>query len=86
MQRQIAAFTNEPFTEFSKPEIRSAMEAALGRVRSQFGREYELWMLNVGQRRIRKEPQDDRLAGHEEVVKEYTAKQAELLTVLKRLA
>jgi hypothetical protein len=43
-------------------------------------------MLNVGQRRIRKEPQDDRLAGHEEVVKEYTAKQAELLTVLKRLA
>jgi 1-pyrroline-5-carboxylate dehydrogenase len=44
MQRQIAAFTNEPFTEFSKPEIRSAMEAALGRVRSQFGREYELWI------------------------------------------
>src|SRR5579871_4022927 len=44
MQRQIAAFTNEPFTDFSKPEIRSGMEAALQQVRSQFGREYELWI------------------------------------------
>jgi 1-pyrroline-5-carboxylate dehydrogenase len=35
-------FTNEPFIDFSKPENRKAMEAALAQVRSQFGKEYPL--------------------------------------------
>ncbi len=35
-------FRNEPYTDFSVPANRNAMEAALARVRAQFGREYEL--------------------------------------------
>ena len=35
-------FHNEPFTDFSKPENRAAMEAALKKVKSEFGREYPL--------------------------------------------
>lgn len=35
-------FRNEPYTDFSVPENRQAMEAALAGVRSQFGREYQL--------------------------------------------
>ena len=35
-------FTNEPFTDFSKPENRAAMLAALAKVKSEFGREYPL--------------------------------------------
>src|SRR5580765_5073131 len=34
-------FVNEPFTDFSKPENKRAMEAALALVTSQLGREYE---------------------------------------------
>ncbi|MDW8355158.1 MAG: L-glutamate gamma-semialdehyde dehydrogenase [Bryobacterales bacterium] len=40
----LPAFTNEPYTDFSAPENRRAMQEALGRVRQQFGREYELWI------------------------------------------
>ena len=35
-------FRNEPYTDFSVPEHRAGMEAALGRVRSQLGRSYSL--------------------------------------------
>jgi 1-pyrroline-5-carboxylate dehydrogenase len=35
-------FTNERFTDFSKPENRAAMQAALEKVKSEFGREYPL--------------------------------------------
>ena len=35
-------FSNEPFVDFSKPENRAAMEAALRQVRGMFGREYPL--------------------------------------------
>ena len=35
-------FHNEPFTDFSKPENRKAMEDALRHVKSMFGREYPL--------------------------------------------
>ncbi len=35
-------FVNEPFTDFSKPENRKAMEAALAKVKSEFGREYPI--------------------------------------------
>src|SRR6266571_773723 len=38
----IQPFRNEPFADFSIPEIRHAMEAALAKVRSDFGREYQL--------------------------------------------
>ena len=35
-------FTNEPFTDFSKPENRQAMQEALKKVASELGREYPL--------------------------------------------
>jgi 1-pyrroline-5-carboxylate dehydrogenase len=35
-------FRNEPYTDFSIPANRQAMEAALAKVRSEFGREYDL--------------------------------------------
>jgi 1-pyrroline-5-carboxylate dehydrogenase len=35
-------FANEPFVDFSKPENRQAMEAALKKVAGEFGREYPL--------------------------------------------
>ncbi len=38
----VTEFTNEPLTDFSKPENRHAMEQALGQVRGQFGRTYPL--------------------------------------------
>src|SRR5215475_4459318 len=37
-------FTNEPFVDFSKPENRAAMEAALKKVASEFGREYPIYI------------------------------------------
>jgi 1-pyrroline-5-carboxylate dehydrogenase len=42
-------FRNEPYTDFSAPASRRAMEAALARVREQFGREYRL---RIGGERI----------------------------------
>ena len=39
---QRGEFINEPFTDFSKPENRAAMLAALAKVKSEFGREYPL--------------------------------------------
>jgi 1-pyrroline-5-carboxylate dehydrogenase len=38
----IPEFRNEPYADFSQPENRQAMEAALAKVRSEFGREYQL--------------------------------------------
>ncbi len=35
-------FSNEPFTDFSKAENRAAMQAALAKVKSEFGREYPI--------------------------------------------
>lgn len=35
-------FRNEPYTDFSRPENRRAMQEALASVRAQFGREYDL--------------------------------------------
>lgn len=40
--RNLAEFRNEPLTDFSKPQNRSAMETALQKVKSEFGREYPL--------------------------------------------
>jgi 1-pyrroline-5-carboxylate dehydrogenase len=40
--RTLAPFANEPVSNFSKPEERAAAQAALERVRKEFGREYHL--------------------------------------------
>src|SRR5262249_34700245 len=38
----LAEFKNEPLTDFTKPENKSAMEAALQKVKQEFGRDYPL--------------------------------------------
>ncbi|HVX65063.1 MAG TPA: L-glutamate gamma-semialdehyde dehydrogenase [Bryobacteraceae bacterium] len=38
----LAAFQNEPYTDFSQPQARAAIESARAAVRAQFGREYAL--------------------------------------------
>jgi 1-pyrroline-5-carboxylate dehydrogenase len=40
----VTEFTNEAFIDFSNPENRKKMEAALHRVRAEFGREYPMWI------------------------------------------
>jgi len=40
--RSLPAFKNEPYTDFSKPQNRAAMEKALAKVRGELGREYPL--------------------------------------------
>lgn len=40
----LSAFRNEPYADFSVPANRQAMTEALGSVRAQFGREYDLWI------------------------------------------
>ncbi len=40
--RKLSEFRNEPPTDFSKPQNKSAMEAALNKVKAEFGREYPL--------------------------------------------
>jgi 1-pyrroline-5-carboxylate dehydrogenase len=39
---RLAPFANEPYTDFGKPENAQAMRAALSKIRSEFGREYDL--------------------------------------------
>ncbi len=39
---QIAPFSNEPYADFNKPEKAESMRAALAKVRSEFGKEYDL--------------------------------------------
>ncbi|MBV9761093.1 MAG: L-glutamate gamma-semialdehyde dehydrogenase [Acidobacteriaceae bacterium] len=46
---QLAPFANEPYTDFTKAENAVRMRAALEKVRSEFGREYDL--LIAGERR-----------------------------------
>ena len=41
-QRSLDEFKNEPFTDFSVPENREAMQAAIEQVRSELGREYPI--------------------------------------------
>lgn len=40
----MSKFQNEPITDFSKPEVRTAMEQALAQVQAELGREYPLWI------------------------------------------
>lgn len=46
----MTAFVNEPYADFGKPEIWARAEAALSRVRAQFGRDYELWIAGAAHR------------------------------------
>jgi 1-pyrroline-5-carboxylate dehydrogenase len=46
---QLAPFANEPYTDFNQPDKAAAMRAALAKVRSEFGKEYDL--LIAGDRR-----------------------------------
>ena len=41
---RVGEFVNEPFVDFSKPENRAAMEAALAKVATEFGREYPMYI------------------------------------------
>src|SRR6516162_316388 len=40
----LSEFTNEPFIDFSKPENKKKMEAALKKVRGEFAHEYRMWI------------------------------------------
>src|SRR5450631_3271513 len=40
----VSEFINEPFVDFSKPENKRAMEAALKKVEAEFGREYPMYI------------------------------------------
>jgi 1-pyrroline-5-carboxylate dehydrogenase len=40
----VAEFTNEPFIDFSNVDNRKKMEAALAKVKSEFGHEYPMWI------------------------------------------
>src|SRR6202047_807374 len=41
---RMSEFTNEPFVDFSKPENKRAMETALKKVETEFGREYPMYI------------------------------------------
>jgi 1-pyrroline-5-carboxylate dehydrogenase len=40
----VSAFVNEPYADFSKPEVWASAAAALAKVRAESGREYPLWI------------------------------------------
>lgn len=42
VMQEVSEFRNEAFADFNRPDERSAMEAALSRVRSELGREYPI--------------------------------------------
>src|SRR5580658_9376303 len=44
VSRPLAAFINEEVNTYSKSEDAAAAQAALKKIRSEFGREYELWI------------------------------------------
>ncbi len=50
MEKLRTEFRNEPFVDFSKPENKRAMEAALAKVAKELGREYDIV---IGEERIR---------------------------------
>ena len=50
IREAVAEFRNEPFTDFSKPDNRTAMQEAIESVRSRLGRQYDIL---IGGERIR---------------------------------
>jgi hypothetical protein len=47
---------------------------------------YEMWILSIGQKRVRNEPGYEELVGHDEVSGKYTDKRVEFLMALKLFA
>ena len=47
---------------------------------------YEVWILDMGQKRVRNEPGYERLTGHDDVVTTYTDIRAEFLMELRNFA
>ncbi len=43
-EASLSTFVNEPYADFSKPEVWASAEAALTKVRAESGREYPLWI------------------------------------------
>src|SRR5215475_5094670 len=39
-----SSFINEPYSDFAKPDVWAAAQAALAKVRAELGREYPLWI------------------------------------------
>ncbi len=46
----ISAFINEPYSDFARPDVWTAAQAALAKVRGELGREYPLWIAGVQHR------------------------------------
>lgn len=44
------AFANESYSDFSKPDVWAAAQSAYARVRSEYGRDYELWIAGAAHR------------------------------------
>jgi 1-pyrroline-5-carboxylate dehydrogenase len=79
----LSEFRNEPYADFSLPENRRAMEAALAKVRSEFGREYELridgqWIA-TGDKLVSVNPSDPRqvVGVHHKATAELAARAVE---------
>src|SRR3979490_1429703 len=58
----VSEFTTEPFIDFSKPENRKRMEDALKKVKSEFGREYPMWL--GGQKVVTQEKRTSKNPSH----------------------
>jgi hypothetical protein len=48
--------------------------------------DYEVWILDIGQKRLRKEPGYERLVGHAEVLTKYTNARKAFLSALRQFA
>jgi 1-pyrroline-5-carboxylate dehydrogenase len=59
---RVSEFSNEPLTDFSKPENRKAMEAALKKAAAEFGHEYPMWI--GGKKIITKEKRNSTNPSH----------------------
>ncbi len=44
VSKPLSAFSNEPVSAFSKPEEQKAAQAALAKIKTELGRDYELWI------------------------------------------
>jgi hypothetical protein len=73
---KIQAITATYFPEFQ----------ALVRQLDSTSNEYEVWMLNIGQKRLRNEPGYERLVGAAEVMTKYTNARMAFLAELRRFA
>src|SRR5665213_1026755 len=49
-QATISAFINEPYSDFARPDVWMAAQAALAKVRGESGREYPLWIAGAQHR------------------------------------